>query len=110
MTCAAESGGSWLRCAACGQVNPAGARFCNGCGSLLSEAQPCPRCGKPSAADESVCPRCGGVLERQSPSTSQEASGAGRTLPVHPAESAGRLSSELLGERKHVTVLFADVK
>src|SRR5262245_5438723 len=67
-----------MQCAACGQSNPQGSRFCNACGTALAAA---------------------GAAQRTQPDT-----------PAHLAERILRTRSALEGERKQVTVLFADVK
>lgn len=49
-------------CPQCSQPNPAGSRFCSGCGSPLQTAsatKPCLQCGKPVATDARFCPECG---------------------------------------------------
>ncbi|HEY2387710.1 MAG TPA: adenylate/guanylate cyclase domain-containing protein [Candidatus Binatia bacterium] len=67
-----------MQCAACGQSNPSGSRFCNACGAALAPAV---------------------AAERARPDT-----------PAHLAERILSGRSALEGERKQVTVLFADVK
>ena len=47
-------------CAACGQDNRAGAKFCGSCGSSLGLA--CPSCGTPITKDERFCTECGTAL------------------------------------------------
>jgi class 3 adenylate cyclase len=72
---------STLSCPSCGKANPAKQKFCNGCGRSL-----------------------GG-------STDRSASPDPRTYtPKHLAEKILTSRSALEGERKQVTVLFADVK
>lgn len=48
-------------CPKCGQNNPAGSRFCAGCGSSLTDpvSKPCIQCGKPMNPDAKFCPECG---------------------------------------------------
>ena len=71
-----------LTCASCGADLPSGSRFCNYCGTPVH----------PSAADR---PRFGGPEAY---------------IPMHLAEKILTSKSALEGERKHVTVLFADLK
>jgi class 3 adenylate cyclase/tetratricopeptide (TPR) repeat protein len=70
--------------------------------SDIPEAATCPRCGHRSADRTPYCPRCGfGNARFQSP------------LAYTPPELAERILSSragLEGERKHVTILFADIK
>ena len=70
-----------MRCVQCQHEAPAGAAFCPRCGAEL--APTCPRCAAPVAAGHRFCTRCGHRLEP----------------PAAPD-----------GERKLVTVLFADLK
>jgi class 3 adenylate cyclase len=80
-----------LPCAACGADNREGARFCAACGGSLVLA--CPECGGPAELGDRFCVACGCPL------------GAAPAAKV-PAPT----SSAFEGERKQVTVLFADVK
>lgn len=51
-----------LACPACGESNPAGARFCNGCGqhlALLTPLRACVACGELSPARARFCIACG---------------------------------------------------
>ena len=78
-----------LRCAGCGHSNPSGSRFCNHCGQALG-----------SAAPAAAMP--------DSPPPSARPSLAAYT-PKHLAEKVLKDRSALGGERRQVTVLFADI-
>jgi class 3 adenylate cyclase/tetratricopeptide (TPR) repeat protein len=98
-----------MRCPQCGHENPRGARFCNACGRELADA--CRACGQVNARGSRFCGACGQALdppEPVPPSTRFESPGA--FTPPHLAQRivAGRKALE--GERKQVTVLFADTK
>jgi class 3 adenylate cyclase/tetratricopeptide (TPR) repeat protein len=67
-----------MRCAACQQDNPDGARFCNGCGTGLMASTP-------AAAPKTY-------------------------TPAHLADKILTSRAAMIGERKQVTVLFADLK
>jgi class 3 adenylate cyclase/tetratricopeptide (TPR) repeat protein len=67
-----------MKCPSCGQENPGGARFCNGCGNRLDAAA---AVASPQAY-----------------------------TPQHLAEKILTTGAALVGERKQVTVLFADLK
>ncbi len=82
-------------CAACGAANPTGSRYCGNCGASLAQSLPCPRCGAENPAGQAFCNSCGARLG-DAPTTERA------------AESAAQ--PEIDGERKQVTVLFADVK
>lgn len=48
----------FLQCLFCNHLNPAGASFCNNCGSEL-HLQPCDRCGALNKRTEKSCHKCG---------------------------------------------------
>ena len=70
-----------MNCASCGRTNPAGSRFCAGCGTAL--APRCAACGAESPADARFCVACGAPL-------------------------AGAAAPETVS-RKIVTIVFADL-
>ena len=74
-------------CVGCGRANRAGARFCTACGQAL--IQGCSACGAQVFDDERFCAQCGAPV------------GVEAALPAQPTSSEG--------ERKQVTVLFADL-
>src|SRR5207244_12627294 len=99
------AGGSGMKCSR-GQVeNDATARFCEDCGARLEAA--CPSCGTPVTPGKKFCRSCGAALttEPASPFPSPES-----YTPKHLAEKILTSRSALEGERKLVTVLFADLK
>jgi class 3 adenylate cyclase/tetratricopeptide (TPR) repeat protein len=90
-----------VRCARCDADNRAEARFCRACGAAL--ARTCPGCGAESSPDALFCDRCG---------TRLVAADARDPAVYTPPDLAARILSgrgALEGERRHVTVLFADV-
>jgi len=95
-----------LACTDCGFENLDGSRFCGGCGGRIAEALVCPACDAPSPAGHHFCGACGATLAPDVP--------AGRDpldyTPRHLAERILNSRSVLEGERKRVTVLFADVR
>jgi len=92
-------------CPGCSQENPAGARFCGGCGAALEAI--CAACQAPNPPGNRFCHQCGGVLV-PGPAAGQFASPQSYT-PKHLAEKILTTGSALKGERKQVTVLFVDV-
>src|SRR5947199_10419754 len=96
-----------MTCPGCQAALPADAAFCGHCGRALQSERTCPRCGRPNAAEMHFCLGCGSPLA---------ASGAAhqpdpRTYtPKHLAKKILTSRAALEGERKQVTVLFADVK
>jgi class 3 adenylate cyclase len=102
-----------MRCAPCGFENPTGVRFCGGCGAPLPRS--CPSCGKASPPEFRFCGECGAPLEAgagrpQTPLSSPAAREPRAYTPRHLAEKILSSRAALEGERKQVTVLFADVK
>src|SRR2546426_1633275 len=93
-----------MTCPSCSQENPAGARFCGGCGTRLEAA--CPACQAANPPGNRFCHQCGGPL--QTDAAEQFASPRAYT-PKHLAEKILTTGSALEGERKQVTVLFVDV-
>ena len=96
-----------MQCVRCQQDNPPHARFCLGCGTSLTRAcaacsaelpgsaRFCLQCGQPVAAD------AGAPLRAPAPDS---------YTPEHLAAKILTSKAALEGERKQVTVLFADLK
>jgi class 3 adenylate cyclase/tetratricopeptide (TPR) repeat protein len=80
-------------CRNCGADNPEGSRFCGSCGAAIAAIEQCPNCGAENPAGQSFCNSCGARLD----------------TPVE-APATAEPAVELEGERKQVTVLFADVQ
>ena len=87
-----------MQCPRCEQENPSGQKFCEECGARLEARSPA--CGTWNG--EFARP---GVLRRVRPAPTP----AGYT-PPHLAEKVLASRGALEGERKQVTVLFADLK
>src|SRR5215208_1537155 len=104
-----------MQCPQCQRDNPPQAKFCRGCGNRL--APRCARCGTELAPDDQFCIECGTPVEAAAalpstvaaPPTSRFASPQTYT-PQHLAERILTSRAALEGERKQVTVLFADLK
>jgi hypothetical protein len=86
-----------MRCPDCHHDNRSDRRFCTQCGAKLVTG--CPSCGAPIEVGERFCGGCGAALTI----------GGGTTTPLL-AEKIRRAKATVEGERKQVTVLFADVK
>jgi len=96
-----------VTCRACQQPNPDDAAFCGSCGAPLQKA--CPSCGRDNPPGQAFCNGCGQRLGPSPVERSTERAPRDYT-PRHLAEKILRSRSALEGERKLVTVLFADVK
>ncbi|MBM3269904.1 MAG: tetratricopeptide repeat protein [Candidatus Sericytochromatia bacterium] len=98
-------------CPACGGALAPFAKFCSNCGSQVALA--CPTCQGAVEAEQKFCIHCGGALPTGSDGPEQAAGD-----PAAPADAAAgaqapairRTMSAPLGDRRIVTVLFADVQ
>src|SRR2546425_8842011 len=107
-----------MRCWSCQFENPPAMKFCGQCGTQL--AQLCPRCGAENQPTFKFCGQCGAALTTPQPPGADTAGGLEKIshrqevkrqgyTPPHLAEKILKSRSALEGERRHVTVLFADV-
>jgi double zinc ribbon protein len=94
-----------MQCPRCQRENPQGARFCEECATPL--ARSCSNCGTTLSAVAKFCPACAHPVAAGAgtPSRSPDS-----YTPKHLAEKILTSKSALEGERKPVTVLFADLK
>src|SRR5437867_9405081 len=91
--------------ATCGHLNPPGAKFCTECAAPL--ARRCAACGAEPPPTAKFCPECAAPLAAKPQAA---ASDPRAYTPKHLADKILASKSALEGERKQVTVLFADVK
>ncbi|HLC42855.1 MAG TPA: adenylate/guanylate cyclase domain-containing protein, partial [Methylomirabilota bacterium] len=96
-----------MQCPRCQAENREGRRFCAKCGAPLSSA--CPSCGFSNEPGDEFCGGCGQSLRAAIPAPPRYQSPESYT-PKHLAEKILTSKSALEGERKQVTVLFADMK
>jgi class 3 adenylate cyclase/tetratricopeptide (TPR) repeat protein len=96
-----------MDCPSCGQPNRPGARFCGKCATALADTLTCPSCGAANPAEQSFCDACGQALKETAPSAPERDPRA--YTPDHLASKIRASRGALEGERKQVTVLFADV-
>jgi class 3 adenylate cyclase/tetratricopeptide (TPR) repeat protein len=96
-----------MTCPQCRQENPASARFCNGCGTRLAAG--CAACGHSNPPGSRFCNGCGARLPADG-NAEPRVAGATVYTPKHLADRILTSRAALEGERKQVTVLFADVK
>src|SRR5262245_6609495 len=94
-----------MQCRRCQHTNPSRADFCEQCGARLGRV--CSNCGGQLAPTVKFCPECGRSVSESFPPrlASPEA-----YTPKHLAEKILTSRSALEGERKLVTVLFADMR
>ena len=120
-----------MQCTQCRHENPAGQKFCGECGARLLLL--CPACQAQNPPTNKFCGECGGKLTADSPEPSpspaapDDGGGMARVASAPPAPATERFASPesytpkhlaqkiltsrgaVEGERKTVTVLFADV-
>jgi len=96
-----------MQCPRCHHDNRESARFCGECGVSLVRGDACPRCATVSPPGQRFCDACGERLGAGS--TAEKARRPHIHTPGHLAEKILRARGALEGERKQVTVLFADV-
>ncbi len=96
-----------MKCPKCQSENRADARFCNECGEKLEIT--CPACRQTNPPGSKFCNGCGQDLRAQSPAPPLDYSQPHSYTPKFLAEKILTTRSSVEGERKLVTVLFADV-
>jgi class 3 adenylate cyclase len=96
-----------MRCSGCAAENAPDCRFCSECGARLVSI--CPSCRFENAPAAKFCGGCGARLTgAAAPPATQLAPESYTPKPL--AERILRSRGALEGERKQVTVLFADIK
>ncbi len=95
-----------MRCPSCGFENPTGMKFCGQCATPLSG--PCPACGFANPPGFAFCGQCATPLTEGATASRPQAPLS--YTPSHLAERILTSKAALEGERKQVTVLFADLK
>ncbi len=96
-----------MKCPRCQFENRKEIRFCEECGAKLEQA--CPSCGAAVPPDRKFCGACGQALT-VAPHPAPKFGSPQSYTPKHLAEKILTSKSALEGERKQVTVLFADLK
>ena len=96
-----------MRCSHCQHDNPAGVKFCGECGGRLETA--CAACGACKPSWKQIL-RPVRRIARPSDALLTKFASPETYTPKHLAEKILTSKSALEGERKQVTVLFADMK
>jgi class 3 adenylate cyclase len=96
-----------MPCPRCQHQNPAGSSFCLECGARLGLM--CDACGTELPAGSRFCNKCGTPFGTDTAGQARFVSPESYT-PKHLAEKILISKAALEGERKQVTVLFADLK
>ena len=97
-----------MQCPACGHENRDAARFCGACAAALVSEVACAACGTSNPVGQRFCDACAQPLAGSGGPPRVRPTPASYT-PKHLAERILTSRSAIEGERKHVTVLFADI-
>ena len=98
-----------MNCPECRTQNSADAVFCENCGSRLEVV--CTSCGGANHLRAKFCKKCGQRLpEPEAAAVTQKFGSLDAYTPKHLTEKILTSKAALEGERKQVTVLFADTK
>ena len=95
-----------MKCPKCQHENRTAAKFCEECGTPL--ARTCPNCGSQASATAKFCPECAFSLIPLA--DDPRFASPKNYAPSHLAQKILTSKAALEGERKHITVLFADMK
>jgi class 3 adenylate cyclase/tetratricopeptide (TPR) repeat protein len=96
-----------MKCPKCQTDNPEGMKFCGRCGGKLEKV--CPKCNFSNPLDFMYCGKCGNTLEELQTVPSIDYSKPKSYTPKSLADKILTARSSIEGERKLVTVFFADV-
>src|SRR6516225_3744499 len=97
-----------MQCPRCQAENREGRRFCAKCAAPLTVV--CPSCGFSNEPGEDFCGGCGAPLTAAGRPAEPRFASPQAYIPKHLAEKILTSRSALEGERKQVTVLFADLR
>ena len=97
-------------CPSCQAENSPEASFCDQCGTRLDIT--CPNCGEGNRRTAKFCLSCGHAIDQSRPPPPAVTSTPAPItyVPKHLSEKIFASRQALEGERKHVTVLFADIR
>lgn len=105
-----------IQCPNCSFENPSDAKFCENCGKRLE--RPCPNCKKPVSPGARFCKNCGFDLTMPASATPAPAHAENSAQALIDRYQTPEIASKLAaarkgsieGERRIVTILFADIK
>jgi class 3 adenylate cyclase/predicted ATPase len=97
-----------MKCSRCQYENETGAKFCEECAAPLAGA--CAGCGRQLSPTAKFCPECARPTGLAATPPPQRFGSPQSYTPKHLAERIINSKAALEGERKQVTVLFADLK
>ena len=94
-----------MRCPDCNFDNPEGMKFCGNCGKPLCNV--CPDCGSKNPVEFKFCGNCGTPFAP--PQTPDNLARIQKYIPSYLAEKIRQSEGRVEGERKSVSVIFADI-
>ena len=97
------------RCA-CGFVNREDSRFCGQCGAPLSPEVVCSKCRRSNPAGLKFCDGCGDRLASETTSDPRAYTPPHLVSRILAEQAAMEARGAVDGERKTITALFADIK
>ncbi len=106
-----------MKCFNCSFENPGDAKFCENCGKPLE--MKCPNCGKLVSQGARFCKNCGYTLQAAqaapAPTSARAAASPQALIDRYvikeiASKIAAALTGSIEGERRIVTILFADIK
>ena len=98
-----------MDCPQCQIENREGSTFCRKCGSSLKTDISCPNCDALNLPDSSFCEKCGQDLASHNKVSSTDHYKPQVYTPKHLVDKILTTRSSIEGERKVLTVMFADV-
>ena len=96
-----------MKCSKCSHENPDGAKFCIECAAPMEFH--CPKCGAVTPVTGKFCMECAHPLKQPQKASSVDYAEPQSYTPKHLADKILTNRSAIQGERKLVSVLFADV-
>ena len=96
-----------MKCSKCQSENREGVKFCEDCGAKMEVK--CPSCGAFIAMGKRFCGECGHELKEPEKALPLDYTQPQSYTPKHLADKILTTRSSIEGERKLVTVFFADV-
>ena len=97
-----------MKCPQCQHENRTGAKFCEECGA--PQVRTCANCGGELSPTAKFCPECAHPAGQVAPPKPQRFGPPKVYTPKHLVEKILTSKAALEGERKQVTILFADLK